>query len=272
MYDGWSITIFNVIFTGMPIICYAIQERDVSMKKISKYPELYECGQKGQEFSMKLLYLWLLNGVYHAVVMFFFCYAYYTGISPHGGRVEGEWGMGVGVYATVVLTVNLRLALEMRTWTWITSLAIFLSVVAYFCWMLFLSSFPKFITDGNMYAIANHLFDTASFWLYIIIATAACIVPNLLFKCVRNTYWPNNIQIVQEEEVLDEEMAHEQARPPSSISARTTSPHSSVEDGASTQQSFAVKRAMKSLSFSSDTEVVHERCIFVLSFFFLCGD
>lgn len=63
--------IFNVVFTGLPIIAYAVMERDVQPRKVMKYPQLYESGQKQQEFSIRLLFFWLSTGVAHSVVIFF---------------------------------------------------------------------------------------------------------------------------------------------------------------------------------------------------------
>lgn len=66
-----DLQIFNVVFTGLPIIAYAVQERDVPPEKMSKYPQLYESGQKQQEFSMRLLYQWLVAGLCHSIIIFF---------------------------------------------------------------------------------------------------------------------------------------------------------------------------------------------------------
>lgn len=177
MYDGWSITIFNVAFTGLPIIVYAIFEQDVSQAKAFKYPRLYEAGQRGQEFSMRLLYMWLLNALYHSLVVFFFDYLAFS--DDQSGKNIGVWGFGATAYASVVLTVNLRLAMEIHHWNWLTALCTFGSAAIWFFWMLLMCSFQVFITDGRLYQVATNLFNTSEFWFGLLSTVAICLVPNL---------------------------------------------------------------------------------------------
>lgn len=238
MYDGWSITIFNVFFTGLPIIAYAIQEQDVPAAKMSKYPQLYESGQKQQEFSMRLLYLWLISGVIHSIIIFFF------NLYVHG-FTEGIWELGVACYASVVVTVTFRLALEIHTWTWISFLCTFGSLGCWFFWMLLLGAVPVFITDGTMYQVPNQVFNTAVFWLTVILVSLMCVFPNMAFIYFKRTYFPERYQIVQEE-VLMEENPHLFPAPvdPSNPKLGLIS-HAGLS---SPTQSFAIKRVMNTMS------------------------
>lgn len=237
MYDGWSITIFNVIFTGLPIIAYAIQEQDVPAEKATKYPQLYETGQKQQEFSMKILYLWLLTGVIHSIAIFF------MNLFAHGFS-EGIWELGEACYASVVVTVTFRLALEIHTWTWISVICTFGSMACWFFWMLLIGAVPKFITDGTMYQVPNHVFNTGIFWLSVLLVSMLCIFPDMAIIYYKRTYFPEKYHIVQEEALLEG----------SGLAASSNNlsdhlhliPH--VPGLASPAQSFAIKRVMNAMS------------------------
>jgi len=230
MYDGWSLVIFNVVFTGLPIIAYAVQEKDVPAEKMTKYPQLYESGQKQQEFSMRLLYLWLLTGVKDSLAIFFF------NIYAHG-ILEGIWELGLGTYASVVVTVTFRLALEIHTWTWITAVCTFGSMACWFFWMLIIGACPMFITDGTMFRVPYHTFATCVFWLTVLLVSMLCVFPSMAIIYVFRTYLPENYHIVQEEVKLENERSELLA---SDIVLPTVTRVPA--------QSFAIKRAMNAMT------------------------
>jgi len=49
LFDSWFISLYNVIFTGVPIIGLAIFDQDVDQDLVLKYPKLYLDGQRGTE-------------------------------------------------------------------------------------------------------------------------------------------------------------------------------------------------------------------------------
>lgn len=61
LYDGWSISIFNVVFTGLPVIAMGIFDQDVSAKTALENPQLYKAGQEDRYFKVRLLWGWLVS-------------------------------------------------------------------------------------------------------------------------------------------------------------------------------------------------------------------
>lgn len=102
------------------------------------------------------------------------------------GHTWGLWGFGAICYATVVLTVNTRLALEVRYFTWINHLALWGCVAAWFGWMAVYSAFPNFVpsrsAEANMYWVGYTVMSTPSFWLLLLIMPMICIVPDISYK------------------------------------------------------------------------------------------
>lgn len=241
MYDGWSITIFNVVFTGLPIIAYAVQERDVPAEKVMKYPRLYETGQKQQEFSMRLLYLWLFQGLVHSAIIFF------VNLYVHD-KSEGLWELGQATYASVVVTVTFRLALDIHTWTWVSVLCTFGSMLAWFVWMLFIGSFPQFISDSSMYNVPMHVFVNPIFWLSVLVVSMTCISTSLAGIYYLRTYKPKLSHIVQEQEKLRKgDLLQELQEGGGGVSVTMSTHHPKGYEGRgliSPTQSFAIKRIM----------------------------
>jgi hypothetical protein len=53
------------------------------------------------------------------------------------------------------------------------------SMVAWFVWMLFIGSFPHFITDGTMYQVPMHVFVDPTFWLSVVVVSMLCVGTSL---------------------------------------------------------------------------------------------
>lgn len=116
-------------------------------------------------------------------------------------------------------------------------------MACWFVWMLLIGAVPKFITDGTMYAVPYHVFDTAMFWLSVVFVSMLCVFPDMAIIYYKRTYMPEKYHIVQEEVLLEK----------SGLSASThlsdhlhLIPH--VSGLASPAQSFAIKRVMNTIS------------------------
>ncbi|EFA86147.1 P-type ATPase [Heterostelium album PN500] len=202
LFDSLSIAVFNVIFTGLPIIIYAIFDQDVGAASSMKYPQLYKSGQKDSEFNLKILWMWLCEALVHSVVIFFSVYAIFAkgAVLFSNGQTLDFWCMGQFVFILVVITVNLKLALETRYWTWLTHFSIWGSILIWFLWQAILASIRAAGSpaSGEVYQIAYHTFATADFWLCLLCIPVICLLLDSLYKILQRDIRPYPFQIVQE--------------------------------------------------------------------------
>eukprot|EP01133_Synstelium_polycarpum_P011475 gene11475-13378_t len=207
IFDSFSISVFNVIFTGLPILIYAIMDQDVSPSSSMKYPQLYKSGQKDSEFNLKILWIWLSEAWVHSVVIFFGVFGFYrTGATLLGdGQTLDIWAMGQTIFVLVVITVNLKLALETRYWTWLTHFSIWGSIIIWFIWQGILSAIPTAggSSTGEVYSIAYHLFKSPIFWLSLFVIPVICLIPDSMYKILQRDFRPYPFQIVQEIEKIE---------------------------------------------------------------------
>lgn len=75
IYDPIFISLYNVVFTSLPILVVGIFEQDVPANDGIKYPYLYEAGLVNALFSYGQFMLSLLKGAIHSIIIFFvsFC-------------------------------------------------------------------------------------------------------------------------------------------------------------------------------------------------------
>ncbi|KAK8940236.1 putative phospholipid-transporting ATPase 9 [Platanthera guangdongensis] len=72
VYDDWFLSLYNVLFTSIPVIVLGVFDQDVSARFCLKFPILYQEGVQNLLFSWRRVLTWMLNGVISAVIVFFF--------------------------------------------------------------------------------------------------------------------------------------------------------------------------------------------------------
>lgn len=69
VYESWLYSLFNVFFASLPIVIYALVDKEFKDDSLMQYPFLYEKGLKGQLFNGKRFWLWFSNAVVQSVII-----------------------------------------------------------------------------------------------------------------------------------------------------------------------------------------------------------
>jgi phospholipid-transporting ATPase len=134
LYNMWIYQLYNVFYSALPIILYALFDREMDYKVLENAPKQYSLGLKGYLFSSSTFWLWILESILQSALILFigiFALCFYTG-DEDDGHVENMWVGSVLVYAMVVLFANFRILTFTYTHFWFTWLAIFMSILMYF--------------------------------------------------------------------------------------------------------------------------------------------
>ncbi|KAK9820083.1 hypothetical protein WJX72_005942 [[Myrmecia] bisecta] len=117
LYTAALIASFNVIWTSLPTIGFAIFEQDVSAKTMMETPQLYmETMHNRRPQFFRTLMRWLLEGLWHALVVF--AVPLFAMHKPRkDGTVDALYSYGVATYTAIVIIVNLKVALRTRYFT-----------------------------------------------------------------------------------------------------------------------------------------------------------
>ncbi len=106
-------------------------------------------------FNARIFSLWLFYGLVQSVILFFIPISIWgTGevvSNDSTGRNDGFLPLGIVVYTATVITVNLKIALLMTSWTWINHFALYISVILYFGFMVLFSLSSLFSLNGLDY-------------------------------------------------------------------------------------------------------------------------
>ena len=96
MYDDWVLTLYNVIFTGFGVVAIGFFEQDISARQSPNLPGclLYIDGHNDVRFNIKLVLLWVGEGVLHAGFIFLFGYYYMAGVTTDNGIALSMYDLG----------------------------------------------------------------------------------------------------------------------------------------------------------------------------------
>jgi phospholipid-translocating ATPase len=126
LHEQWSLSMFNTLFTSLPVLVLGIFDKDLSATTLLAVPELYTKGQKNGAFSFKLYLGWMFIALSQASICFFvstYMFAWRDTSSV------GIFALGNLVYTVCILVICVKLEyIEMRNWTVITYATSFMTV------------------------------------------------------------------------------------------------------------------------------------------------
>ncbi|CAG8563411.1 1479_t:CDS:10 [Cetraspora pellucida] len=182
IYESWTITYYNVLFTVLPPIVMGVFDQFVSARMLDRYPQLYSLGQKS-EF---ILY-WVS------------IYVFYNDLVLTNGQVAGHWFWGTALYTAVLATVLGKAALITDLWTKYTYIAIPGSFVF---WMVFIFVYgmiaPRFRISEEYDGIIPKLFTSPIFYLFVLLVPVICLLRDYVWKYVKRMYRSRTYHTIQE--------------------------------------------------------------------------
>lgn len=174
-YDDWFQSLYNVIFTALPVIIvglfdkvgYLFQQlllqlcftcyitvflhgwhvlisflclcQDVSSSLSKKYPELYMEGIRNVFFKWKVVAIWAFFSVYQSLIFFYFVSSTNLSAKNSAGKIFGLWDVSTMAFTCVVITVNLRLLMICNSITRWHYISVGGSILAWFLFIFIYS-------------------------------------------------------------------------------------------------------------------------------------
>ncbi|TRY82760.1 hypothetical protein DNTS_020637 [Danionella cerebrum] len=107
VYDQYFITLYNIVYTSLPVLAMGIFDQDVPEQRSVEYPKLYEPGQLNLLFNKREFFICIAQGIYTSVVLFFIPY----GVLFHATQSNGFHFFGSAHNTLVQPVVWLTIAL-----------------------------------------------------------------------------------------------------------------------------------------------------------------
>lgn len=199
LFEPASLTVFNTLFTSLPVILLGIFEQDLRAETLLAVPELYTFGQKNLAFSFKLYLWWMFMAASESILIYHIIHVIYD--SALFTADTTIFAMGALAFTVCIIFINLKmLVLEMHNQTIISLVGLILSVGGWFLWNILLSLIyaptagPYIVRD----AFLQNFGRKAIWWLTMLVALLAPIVLELTLAAVRRIFKPRDRDLMQE--------------------------------------------------------------------------
>ncbi|CAI5500297.1 unnamed protein product [Closterium sp. Naga37s-1] len=198
VYYDWYLTLFMVFFTSLPIAVVGVMDQDVKAVYRLRYPQLYKQGQRNEYFSVVSVASWMVNGLVQAGILFTLTLLPFALVPDRPtGLILDLTAVGTIMYASVVTTVNLELGSNVQYWNALHFITIFGSILFFFILMTIGSYLPANWV-GNLVGVAGQLLPAASFWLNLLLAVVAAMLPSYTIRGIWRHVCPGDHEVVQE--------------------------------------------------------------------------
>ncbi|KAJ4359400.1 drs2 neo1 protein [Ascochyta clinopodiicola] len=193
LYESWSLSMFNTLFTSLPVIFMGVFEKDLSASTLLAVPELYTKGQRNGGFNFKIYLGWMFMASAEAMVV------YFCMLSLFGDALFTEdnsiFALGSITYTAVVWGISLKMQfIETHSKTITNGIAIFCSVGGWFLWNVILSS--TYNPSSTIYYVRNTFLRgfgaSLTWWLVLIIILLSIIVFELGVKALLAAFFPTD--------------------------------------------------------------------------------
>ncbi|KAG9144257.1 hypothetical protein Leryth_023513 [Lithospermum erythrorhizon] len=188
----WSSVFYSLIYTSVPTIVVGILDKDLSHRTLLQYPKLYASGHRHESYNMSLFWITMADTLWQSLVLF--CIPVITYLES----TIDIWSMGSLWTISVVILVNIHLAMDIQRWVLYTHAAVWGSIFITYGCVVILDSIPVFPNYGTIY----HLAKWPTYWLSILLILVVALLPRFIWKVICQTFYPTDIQIAREAEIL----------------------------------------------------------------------
>ncbi|KAF1989986.1 phospholipid-translocating P-type ATPase [Aulographum hederae CBS 113979] len=212
LYESWSLSMFNTLFTSLPVIFMGIFEKDLAASTLLAVPELYTIGQRNGGFNFKIYAGWMAMAASESMFVYWAMWGLWGG---GGGAVaDFVWGgkgkatgvndlfsMGDMTFTACVIIISVKMQLlEMHNKSLLALTSFILSVGGWFLWNILLALIYK---DNEIYRVRNGssgAFFTAfgqnvRWWLTLILILVSVVGFELAVKAGRVWLWPSEADL-----------------------------------------------------------------------------
>ncbi|CAK7215997.1 drs2 neo1 protein [Sporothrix bragantina] len=186
IYESWSLTVLNTLFTSLCVILPGIFEQDLSASVLMAVPELYAYGQQGQGLSPRRYLGWMLTAVAQGLMVWFVCWAGYGAFSD--GHDWNLFPLGNLIFSVCIMWTNIRLFLLNTHYKTAIVLAGFgITVAGWWLWCIFLAL--AYSPSPSPYDVRGGFFTgfgrTLSWWTTLLIAMTWLLILELGFRAIK---------------------------------------------------------------------------------------
>ena len=197
--DDWFITLFNLLFTSLPLGARALLDHDV--KPIDgdivqlMLPFLYLENRQNPIFTIRNFFIGLLKGVCHSLINFFYVIYMMDESVNDKGQMGGLWFCSVNLFTNILIIVSVNLLIDTKYHTWIN--AVILLVITFISYIIFLV-IVQHLSMFNSVGTVDVAFNSGRLWMNLLFVGGTCGIIDFTMLCIEYVFFPNLTKTLQE--------------------------------------------------------------------------
>lgn len=253
MYESWSLSMFNTLFTSIPVICIGMFDKDLSPSTLLAVPELYSTGRLYKQFNLRVFLSWMVLATIQSVTVSFLAY-FSWGFSAL--KDNSLMPLGTCVFWALVIVINAKIQfLEMRNKQWLAFASFFISVLGFGVWNVLIMFLHRGKTDDPIYFTAYSLTEFGadiSWWATLLILFSILLLMDIFVKVLKFIFRPNDTELFQ---LFEKDFALRKKFEQSSISELKQGWFMAKDP--STTKTYFTKLAHRIFGIKKDHELAH---------------
>jgi len=184
LFDRWTISVYNMIFTALQPFTIGIFDRTFSRDVMYKYPVLYGCTQHCDDFNTYVFWQMAGGALLHSFILFFLptIVLEKASLLPNG-KMHSYLFLGNFIFTYVCITVSLKAGLEFNSWTKWTHISVWGSIGFWFLFcILYQYMFPTLPFGDVFYAVFWNMCESPHFWLGCLLFPIITLYRDVIFK------------------------------------------------------------------------------------------
>ena len=191
--EDWFITLFNLVFTSIPLAARGIL--DISVKPDDGIiveilmPYLYKEQREKPHFNIKNFLLNLLKGIIHALINYYFTINIVNNNIDKNGHESNLWVISTVLYTNILLIVSFDMIIFTRYHTWLNwVIVICLTFMLYIIFLIMVENITFFTSSGTMI----YTFNSKLVWMNFINVAGLCFMFDFCILII-NQFFVRNI-------------------------------------------------------------------------------
>ncbi|KAI0086431.1 phospholipid-translocating ATPase [Irpex rosettiformis] len=207
IYCAWSsqyvfeytyLLFWNSFWTILPVIAMGLFDRIADDHVLMDLPELYKHSRLGEYFNLKLFLIYMLDGAYQSVIVFFFMlYGYFSPTSRVDGFDTYLFEMSTTMAIGAVMIVTIFVGVNIATWTSWVFFALGIEILLIFVYTAIYSVIKPGWFVVPVYGNDHYLFHSAYFWLGLLFMIPLALLPRLVCKSYKMMFNPSDLDRVR---------------------------------------------------------------------------
>uniref|UniRef100_A0A6I8NNU4 Phospholipid-transporting ATPase n=1 Tax=Ornithorhynchus anatinus TaxID=9258 RepID=A0A6I8NNU4_ORNAN len=202
VYDEWFITLYNLVYTSLPVLGMSLFDQDVNDYWSLRFPELYEPGQHNLYFNKREFIKCMVHGIYSSLILFFVPFGtVFNSVRSDGKTISDYQSFALMAQTSLLMVVSVQIGLDTAYWTAVNQFFIWGSLAVYFAitftmysdgmYLIFTSSF-RFI------GTARNTLNQPEVWLSIFLSVILCMLPIAGYRFLKAELKPTTNDKVRE--------------------------------------------------------------------------